>query len=86
MTPTLKACTICGRPTTTSRCPAHKIKRARGRAGQQRRARTLTRDNHTCRNCGHHDPTGRTLHADHRHALAGQAVGDPEGVLTADGH
>lgn len=29
------------------------------------RRTVLTRDHHTCRHCGHHDPTGRTLQADH---------------------
>lgn len=29
------------------------------------RTTVLTRDRHTCQHCGHTDPTGRTLEADH---------------------
>ncbi|MBM4496350.1 hypothetical protein GS426_12405 [Rhodococcus hoagii] len=37
------------------------------------RRTVLTRDHHTCQHCGHHDPTGTTLQADHilNHAQGG---------------
>ncbi len=52
-------------------CPAHAKhgghwSRGRDRNAQARfRRAVLTRDRHTCRRCGHHDPTGRTLEAHH---------------------
>lgn len=30
------------------------------------RTAVLTRDGYRCRQCGHHDPTGRSLRSDHR--------------------
>lgn len=70
---------VCAKPgchelTHTSHCPAHTPKpwstgnAGRGRGGSRwakTRTRTLERDNWTCQHCGHHDPTGRTLEADH---------------------
>ncbi|MBM4482255.1 HNH endonuclease [Rhodococcus hoagii] len=37
------------------------------------RRTVLNRDNHTCQHCGHHDPTGTTVQADHivNHAQGG---------------
>lgn len=72
-----RACVDCGQPFTPAkrgqaRCPAHQAahaqaryeRRPRGNRPDVRRA-VLERDNFTCQGCGHHDPTGRTLHADH---------------------
>jgi hypothetical protein len=45
--------------------------RNRGLQAKFRRL-VLKRDSNTCRRCGHHDPTGRTLQA--HHIQAGYAV------------
>lgn len=46
-----------------------------GTAAHKRfRQAVLTRDRHTCQACGHHDPTGRTLEADH---IINVAAGGP---------
>jgi 5-methylcytosine-specific restriction endonuclease McrA len=67
---------VCSRPGCPSLipCPRHGRKpganwtanRTPDRAAQARfRKAVLERDNYTCTRCGHHDPTGRDLHAHH---------------------
>jgi len=48
----LKPCTVCGRPTRGSRCPAHTLRNGSTRSWRRLRAIVLARDGHRCRVCG----------------------------------
>lgn len=73
----MKVCARPGCPTLTlgTHCPTHQPKpwsthgagQGRGRPWRRIRWTCLTRDDFTCTwpGCGHHDPSGRTLEADH---------------------
>ena len=69
---TSRVCAVHGCPNPQP-CPDHPGRprnatwtRDRPRAAQHAfRTAVLARDNHTCRRCGHHDPTGKTLVAHH---------------------
>jgi hypothetical protein len=70
---------VCAQPgchelTPTSHCPAHAPKPwstgaprigRRGWAWTRQRNQQLEADSHACQQCGHHDPTGKTLEIDH---------------------
>ena len=48
----LKPCTVCGRATKGSRCPAHRPRNGSTRSWRQLRAGVLFRDTYTCVLCG----------------------------------
>lgn len=95
MSPMLRACARCGTigpDDGNNNCPKHRRpknahwskNRDRGKQAAFRKA-VLARDNHTCQ-CGHHDPTGRTLRACHLIALADGGSYDPaNGVTRCEG-
>jgi len=55
----LKPCTVCGRPSHGSHCPAH-ARNGSTRAWRSLRAQILARDRHRCRLCG--DPATEVDH------------------------
>jgi len=48
----LRPCTVCGRATKGSRCPAHRPRNGSTRSWRQLRAGVLFRDTYTCVLCG----------------------------------
>lgn len=48
----LKPCTVCGRPSNRSRCPAHHPRNGSTRSWRQLRAEILFRDCYRCAECG----------------------------------
>lgn len=46
------------------------------------RRAVLERDDYTCQRCGHHDPTGRTVQADHIENVANGGATDPDNGQT----
>lgn len=81
-----KACPHCDNPQP---CPQHKPKpwatkqpwHSRGFQPATRRA-ILNRDNWTCVDCGHRDPTGNTLQADHITPTADGGTNSPDNGRT----
>lgn len=71
----MKICAEPGCPNRTHerRCPEHKPKpwsthgagEGRGRPWRRRRWECFVRDDFTCVDCAHRDPTAKTLEADH---------------------
>lgn len=92
---TLHACTICGKPSSQARCPAHRRDPKaswspnRDRGKQRRfRAAVLERDGHRCtfRNeYGERCPVRVGLRAAHIKPLREFALGDPEMYSPANG-
>ena len=46
------------------------------------RHKILNRDQHTCQNCGHYDPTAKTLHIDHTKNLKQGGTNHPTNLQT----
>jgi hypothetical protein len=79
-----RPCLACGVPTEGARCAAHTLANPNREARKRiyddpRHKRTreivLERDRYTCVDCGHHDPSGRSLVCDHIHGVL--EIADP---------
>lgn len=81
-------CATHGCPNTKP-CPAHTPKPWAGKQPHHSRGfppkvkqAIHQRDRWTCQQCGHHDPTGDTLHADHRTPVSQGGTHTPGNGLT----
>lgn len=70
--------------TTTQAKPYASTGLRRTGTAEHRRFRqaVLARDSYTCQRCGHHDPTGRTLEADHIVNVAAGGATHPDNGQT----
>jgi 5-methylcytosine-specific restriction endonuclease McrA len=67
----LKACTVCGDPSSQARCPAHRTGRnGSTRQSRKQRQRIIIRDGYECQHCKTYLTGDADTHVDHVVSLA----------------